>query len=51
MAERLEISNLTRRCNEDLILGVLVAILVCVIRGREGERFKLPLLGEAADRL
>ena len=33
------------------ILGVLVALLVCVIRGLEGERFKLPLLGEAADRL
>ena len=33
------------------MLGVLVALLVCVIRGLEGERFKLPLLGEAADRL
>jgi uncharacterized membrane protein len=32
-------------------LGVLVALLVCIIRGLEGERFKLPLLGELADRL
>jgi len=33
------------------VVGVLVALLVCVIRGLEGERFKLPLLGEVADRL
>jgi len=33
------------------ILGVVVALLVCVIRGLEGERFKLPFLGEVADRL
>jgi uncharacterized membrane protein len=32
-------------------LGVVVALLVCVIRGLEGERFKLPLLGEVADRV
>ena len=32
-------------------LGAGVALMVCVIRGLEGERFKLPLLGELADRL
>ena len=30
--------------------GVLVLILVCVVRGLEGERFKIPILGELADR-
>lgn len=33
------------------IVGVVVALLVCLIRGLEGERFRLPLLGEVADRL
>ena len=33
------------------VLGVGVATLVCIIRGLEGERFKLPMLGELADRL
>jgi len=32
-------------------VGVLVAMLVCVVRGLEGERFKMPLLGDLADRL
>jgi len=33
------------------IAGVMLALLVCVIRGLEGERFKLPVLGEIADKL
>jgi uncharacterized membrane protein len=33
------------------VAGVVVAMLVCIIRGLEGERLKLPLLGELADRL
>jgi len=33
------------------VVGIGVTLLVCVIRGLEGERFKLPLLGELADRL
>jgi uncharacterized membrane protein len=32
-------------------LGVLSMMLVCIIRGLEGERFKLPVLGDLADRL
>jgi uncharacterized membrane protein len=32
-------------------LGGGIALMVCVIRGLEGERFKLPLLGELADKL
>lgn len=32
-------------------LGVVLMMIVCIIRGLEGERFKLPILGEAADRL
>jgi len=32
-------------------VGVLLMILVCIIRGLEGERFKLPILGDLADRL
>ena len=31
-------------------LGVLLLILMCVVRALEGERFKIPLLGELADR-
>jgi uncharacterized membrane protein len=33
------------------LLGVLVAMLICIVRGLEGERFKLPMLGDLADRL
>lgn len=33
------------------VVGVGVALLVCIIRGLEGERFKVPVLGELADRL
>jgi len=34
-----------------VLLGALVAMLVCIVRGLEGERFKIPVLGELADRL
>ena len=34
-----------------LVVGVVVAALVCVIRALEGERFKLPVLGDLTDRL
>ncbi|MDH3627081.1 MAG: hypothetical protein OEV00_03060 [Acidobacteriota bacterium] len=33
------------------ILGGLLALLLCIVRGLEGERFKLPVVGELADRL
>jgi uncharacterized membrane protein len=33
------------------VVGIAVAMLVCIVRGLEGERFKLPMLGELADRL
>ena len=33
------------------VLGVVVMMLVCIVRGLEGERFKIPMLGELADRL
>ena len=32
-------------------LGVGVLLLVCIVRALEGERFRIPLLGELADRL
>ena len=32
-------------------LGVLVMMLVCIVRGLEGERFKVPGIGALADRL
>jgi uncharacterized membrane protein len=32
-------------------IGGLLMMLMCIIRGLEGERFKLPLLGDLADRL
>jgi uncharacterized membrane protein len=32
-------------------LGILVLMLVCIVRGLEGERFKIPVLGDLADRL
>jgi uncharacterized membrane protein len=34
-----------------VVLGVVIAALVCIVRGLEGERFKIPLLGVLADRL
>lgn len=34
-----------------VLLGALVAMLVCIVRGLEGERFKIPILGELADKL
>ena len=34
-----------------VVLGVLVTVLVCIVRGLEGERFKVPLLGDLVDRL
>ena len=33
------------------VVGIVVTMLVCMVRGLEGERFKLPMLGELADRL
>jgi uncharacterized membrane protein len=33
------------------VFGIVATMLVCIIRGLEGERFRLPLLGELADRL
>jgi len=32
-------------------LGVLTMMLVCIIRGLEGERFRIPILADLADRL
>ena len=34
-----------------VVLGAVTVTLVCVIRALDGERFKLPGLGEIADRL
>jgi uncharacterized membrane protein len=34
-----------------VVLGIFLMMLVCIIRGLEGERFRMPLLGELADRL
>ena len=33
------------------VVGIILTMLVCIIRGLEGERFRLPMLGEMADRL
>ncbi len=34
-----------------VVLGVIIMGLVSIIRGLEGERFKIPMLGELVDRL
>ena len=34
-----------------VVLGVVVLTLVCIVRGLEGERFKIPILGDLVDRL
>jgi uncharacterized membrane protein len=34
-----------------VVLGVAVMTLVCIVRGLEGERFKIPMIGDLADRL
>lgn len=31
-------------------LGVFLLMILCIVRALEGERFKIPLLGELADR-
>jgi uncharacterized membrane protein len=33
------------------VAGIILTMLVCIIRGLEGERFRLPMLAEVADRL
>ena len=33
------------------VLGVFVTMALCLIRALEGERFKLPMIGDLADRL
>lgn len=32
-------------------LGVLLVMFLCVVRALEGERFRIPLLGDLADRI
>lgn len=34
-----------------VFLGALVLALFCIVRALEGERFKIPMLGEVADKL
>lgn len=34
-----------------IVIGVGVMMLVCIVRGLEGERFKIPLIGDLADQL
>ena len=31
--------------------GALLTMMLCIIRALEGERFKIPILGDLADRL
>jgi len=33
------------------VLGALVLLLLCIVRALDGERFKIPMLGDLADRL
>jgi len=33
------------------VVGIVMTMLLCIVRGLEGERFKLPVLGELVDRL
>ena len=32
-------------------LGALVVVFLCIVRALEGERFKIPMLGDFADRI
>jgi len=32
-------------------LGIVLVAFLCIVRALEGERFKIPLLGELADRM
>lgn len=34
-----------------VLLGGLLVLLLCIVRALEGERFKVPFLGDLADRL
>ena len=33
-----------------LLLGILLALLLCIVRALEGERFRIPMVGDLADR-
>ena len=33
-----------------MALGMLILLLLCIVRALEGERFKVPVLGDLADR-
>ena len=33
------------------VLGIVIMMLVCMVRALEGERFRMPVLGDLADRL
>jgi uncharacterized membrane protein len=34
-----------------VLLGIFLMMLVCIVRGLEGERFRMPLFSDLADRL
>ncbi len=34
-----------------MALGAFLTMMLCIVRGLEGERFKIPVLGDLADRL
>ena len=34
-----------------IALGILLTMLLCIVRALEGERFKIPILGDWADRI
>jgi uncharacterized membrane protein len=33
-----------------LFLGIVLALLLCIVRALEGERFRIPMVGDLADR-
>jgi len=34
-----------------IALGVALTTLLCILRGLEGERFKIPMIGDLVDRI
>ncbi len=45
------LAELVRAAGWIAVLGVVVAMLVCIVRGLDGERYRLPIVSDLADRL
>ncbi len=45
------VGEVVMACAWLIALGILLTMLLCIVRALEGERFKIPILGDWADRI